>query len=396
MKTLAKISTEGMMFVCFVLILAVSECWAAEPTLARLSFWVSPERMAEFERAYEEEILPWLQQRGLQESAQHSRATVDSVFSRLFEFASPEDLFAVQASLVGPELEVKLRELAEVFGATGEDGLLKASFQLYSMPMINSMPLRQGRSTAVGEGTRQGLWQSYSAVDGLAAPGIMGIVEDRNGHLWFNHPVFGVTRYDGEHFTTFYPPTGRDYVPQILEDRRGGWWYYTSVGDNPLAYYDGAHVAFFGTEDGLADNRVMSALEDSQGNLWFSTPKGLSRYDGAGFKIFTTADGLPTNCTGGINGMAEDREGHLWFGTLDVRVARGSGLVRYDGAVFTTFTTEDGLSSNDVSAVLVDRKGDLWIGSTAGVTRYDARSVADLGIGHRDRDAGRGFGNDLR
>lgn len=63
--------------------------WAAEPTLARLSFWLPPERMDEFATAYQEKLLPILKEHGLVESAQLSRATVDSVFSRLFEFDSP-------------------------------------------------------------------------------------------------------------------------------------------------------------------------------------------------------------------------------------------------------------------------------------------------------------------
>ena len=42
------------------LALTMGECWSAEPTLVRLSFWVPPERMAEFEVAYERKMLPIL------------------------------------------------------------------------------------------------------------------------------------------------------------------------------------------------------------------------------------------------------------------------------------------------------------------------------------------------
>ena len=34
------------------------------PTLARLEFWVPPERMAEFEQAYEEKVMPILTRHG--------------------------------------------------------------------------------------------------------------------------------------------------------------------------------------------------------------------------------------------------------------------------------------------------------------------------------------------
>ena len=38
-----------------VLVLGTTRGWAAEPTLARLSFWMPPERMAEFESAYQQQ-----------------------------------------------------------------------------------------------------------------------------------------------------------------------------------------------------------------------------------------------------------------------------------------------------------------------------------------------------
>ena len=41
----------------------------AIPTLARLSFWVPPERMAEFATDYEEKVIPILKRHGLVESS---------------------------------------------------------------------------------------------------------------------------------------------------------------------------------------------------------------------------------------------------------------------------------------------------------------------------------------
>ena len=57
------------------LLLFSGPCWSAEPTLARLSFWVLPERMDEFATAYQEKLLPILKGHGLVESAQLSRTT---------------------------------------------------------------------------------------------------------------------------------------------------------------------------------------------------------------------------------------------------------------------------------------------------------------------------------
>ena len=52
-------------------------------------------------------------------------------------------------------------------------------------------------------------------------------------------------------------------------------------------------------------------FEDSRGNMWFGTTKGLTHYDGENFRTFTTDDGLSRNTIGII---LEDRNGMLWFG----------------------------------------------------------------------------------
>src|SRR2546426_1185637 len=52
----------------------------------------------------------------------------------------------------------------------------------------------------------------------------------------------------------------------------------------------------FNIADGLAGDNVYAILEDRAGNLWFSTLSGgVSRYDGASWRTFTTADGLASN-----------------------------------------------------------------------------------------------------
>ena len=77
---------------------------AIEPTLARLSFWVPPERMAEFEAAYEKQVLPLLKEQGLVEASRRGRVTSDSLFSRLFELLSPSEWDKLKTLLLDPRV----------------------------------------------------------------------------------------------------------------------------------------------------------------------------------------------------------------------------------------------------------------------------------------------------
>ena len=67
--------------------------------------------------------------------------------------------------------------------------------------------------------------------------------------------------------------------------------------------------------------------------------------------------------------LAQDRTGYLWVGTQ-------SGLARFDGVRFVTYTPEDvpALPGIWIRALLVDRRGRLWIGTYKGLALYEAGS----------------------
>lgn len=50
----------------------------------------------------------------------------------------------------------------------------------------------------------------------------------------------------------------------------------------------------FTAENGLAPGAVFSVLQDRDGNYWFGTFNGVSRFDGEGWTTFTTRDGWRT------------------------------------------------------------------------------------------------------
>ena len=65
--------------------------------------------------------------------------------------------------------------------------------------------------------------------------------------------------------------------------------------------------------------------------------------------------------------LLQDRNGNLWIGTL-------GGVSRYDGKSFTNFTEKSGLGNNKVYSILEDNSGNLWFGSNGGgVTKYDGK-----------------------
>lgn len=66
-----------------------------------------------------------------------------------------------------------------------------------------------------------------------------------------------------------------------------------------------------------------------------------------------------------IRSIVEDKSGNLWFG-LD-----GNGLCKYDGVYVTTYTQNEGLPDNNVSSLMVDGMGNIWICSSSGISVFD-------------------------
>lgn len=75
-----------------------------------------------------------------------------------------------------------------------------------------------------------------------------------------------------------------------------------------------------------------------------------------------------------VSRFMQDKAGNLWFAKSD------NGLYKYDGRKFTHFTASNGLNSNEVSCLLEDRDGRIWIGTKAGLCVYDGKRITEIRI----------------
>ncbi len=103
-------------------------------------------------------------------------------------------------------------------------------------------------------------------------------------------------------------------------------------------------------------------------NIWCATEEGgvvrWNRQDET-FRQYTTLDGLLTNT---VQAIAVDREGTVWIGTA-------RGVQCFDGDGWKTYTVADGLAENDICGIFVDSRNNKWfynqwLGSR-GATRFD-------------------------
>jgi signal transduction histidine kinase/ligand-binding sensor domain-containing protein/ActR/RegA family two-component response regulator len=192
---------------------------------------------------------------------------------------------------------------------------------------------------------------------GLAHDDVLAVFEDHAANLWVGTDGAGLTQlHDGTHFTwTAQEGLPSNVIWTLAETRDGAIWIGTPKG---LARILHGRITSFAGVGGYPQGGIRAILEDRRGNLWIgSSRQGLWRLRGSEVKQFTKEnDGLSSNS---ITVLRESREGALWIGTTD------GGLDRMSRGLFTNYSVEQGLRSNDVTAVLCEDQH-VWVGTTDG------------------------------
>ena len=228
---------------------------------------------------------------------------------------------------------------------------------------------------------RDGAFQNFTSQDGLATNAVWSMAEDREGVLWFGTYSAGVSRYDRR-----FESVSASILEEgaLSKDAKGNLWFGVSgVG---LGKYDGENIQTFGIEDGLPDgdtykvygdgvpdNDIWSIYEDRQGNLWIATWSGLVRYDGETFETFTTQDGLPSRW---VEHLYEDKDGVLWLGMQE------GGVCTYNGEKFVPVAELHKLRTYlYLGGITGDRRGNIWISVRgAGLLKYDGKMFTRLTV----------------
>lgn len=128
--------------------------------------------------------------------------------------------------------------------------------------------------------------------------------------------------------------------------------------------------------DGLPQNTVQAVLRGRDGYLWLGTQEGLVRFDGARFTTFDRRN-TPELKHNSVISLAEGPDGTIWAGT------NGGGVLcrRRDGT-FSTIGTAEGLAGGIVWSIAFDRAGDAWVaGDGIGAQRVvDGRGADRIGL----------------
>jgi ligand-binding sensor domain-containing protein len=164
----------------------------------------------------------------------------------------------------------------------------------------------------------------------------------------------------------------------IYQDKKSNYWFGSK--ENGVYFYNGQQLKHITTETGLVSNEIRGIQEDANGNIFFDTEKGVSKFDGYTFKTLKLA-----NPASPLNDWVLKPD-DLWFRMASTK----SGVYRFDGKylhylkfptspqenMFYTKNPNTSLKPYGLYTIYKDRKGYMWFGTASlGVCRYDGRTL---------------------
>jgi len=210
---------------------------------------------------------------------------------------------------------------------------------------------------------------NYGEEDGLGAKTVYSACQDRAGRIWFGTSL-GVSVFDGKSFTNYTHGThniGRE-VKCIVEDLNKVVWFATK---NGLFKFENGQFTRYTSANGLGNNNLLSLAVDAANNLWIGSQEDIICYNGKSFdKIYI--DNVFNSST--ISFLVFDKKGLLWIGTNGgIFVLDAAEYIKTKKTKFRHYTIFDGLPGMECNqnAAYRDRQGNLWMGTTDGVVKYN-------------------------
>lgn len=161
------------------------------------------------------------------------------------------------------------------------------------------------------------------------------------------------------------------YVHDMLYSQDGILWIATSKGLIKVDI-DNKKVETIGLNAPFLDFRFLCIHEDEKGRLWLGTPLGgIHIFDPKtnNLKILNSENGLANNT---VVSIIEDNDGDRWVGTYN-----GISIVSAEGELITNLYVEDGLVNREANryAYLKASNGDLLIGTVNGLNIIEPDKV---------------------
>jgi ligand-binding sensor domain-containing protein len=192
---------------------------------------------------------------------------------------------------------------------------------------------------------------------------VNGILKDYTGQIWFASDK-GISKYDEDGSIKYYRCISDKGVEnknfEVLYESPNKTIWAGSFINGKIYKYSRANDLFQVFAPKITD--PLSLREDGLGNLWTGNYNQIIRINIATGKFKSYDVGKP------VRSIFFDHNGNLWLGT------EGKGLISFDTKlekIKKTYADADGLANNSILRIEEDQKGNLWLSTFDGLSKFN-------------------------
>ncbi len=197
----------------------------------------------------------------------------------------------------------------------------------------------------------------------LSSNEILNFYEDKNGVLYIATHGSGIYIWDGIKLDSLNSSNGLsdDIIYTMSFDGENSLWIGTDAGINILSLSGPRKIAHYSTKDGLPDNivRCIKKCYDRKMIIGMQD-SGLCYYDLSSRRILKDPYLNAWNY-GAVTTIENFENGNLIIGT------EANGFITIDNGRIKITDIRNGLISNQVSEVFVDREKNIWVATPRGI-----------------------------
>jgi ligand-binding sensor domain-containing protein len=252
--------------------------------------------------------------------------------------------------------------------------------------------------------------------DGLSNNVVQAVSLDGQGNLLFGTDGGGVSHLhaidQGFINTTYDLKNGySNFINVIYKDSKGNNW----IGSNDYGLYmlsPSGNKLNFNKSKGLPSDKVLAVFEDKDKMIWVGTQSGIAKYN-ASAQLFTKVDDKSYSA----EYIQQDGDGGIWYTSAETHLCRidkngtavfnapyilsgtilwnenaqtillgteADGLItcklEKNTIVYKTLISAPELNYAGVNSLINDDKGNVWIGTTNGIIRFDYANYTKSGV----------------
>jgi diguanylate cyclase (GGDEF)-like protein len=224
-------------------------------------------------------------------------------------------------------------------------------------------------------------WKHWTQKQGLGGKSVRAIASSPNGAVWIGYGPGELTRLDprtGESQQYWLgSERGQVYVIQLMIDAENRLWVVTRGGTFRSDYVrHGARFDRLLPEIMAPDEQIRQVAMDAQGSFWLAASHGLLKLAKGQWTRYTTKDGLRSN---DLQFVAAGLDGSIWVGYEEPSI--GATRLEFTGTEVhaSHFSEANGLKSDELSEIVGDATGRIWVSSTDGLDAFDGHAWQHYG-----------------